>query len=311
MRSASRISNIAFVLAMFVSAGITRPVVACQLCIGFPDKSVTDFIVEADCVVLARPAKDDPFSFTPVVLLKGKPSTAPIDLLVDSVTRRRLIIDKQRRVGLVRDAETGRWRSLGILSEPYESVIRRLVLLSSGWNTKSIQAERTEFFLPLFGHADTQIRELAYLETARAPYRVIRKLGQVTPRQHYEAMLHNQQYIEWRSLAILLLAQSEDPRDKEYVVDSFRSAARHGIKTNLAALAAAAIEVQGAEAIDSIEHSYFANDERDQEQIVAVLRALALHAKEGRTDLQQRIAASYRVLRQQRPDFIDPRFPAR
>ena len=104
---------------------------ACSICIGFPEKTDADYLVEADCVVLARESAQDPFTFAPQETLKGHYDGTEIELLVDSKTRRILRTNPDRWVILVQDARRGPWRSLGIVSELYLSVARRIVLLLS------------------------------------------------------------------------------------------------------------------------------------------------------------------------------------
>jgi hypothetical protein len=279
------------------------PVRACPICIGFPRQSVTDYIINSDCVVLARFAKQDPFTYEPIEVLRGSRPQEKIDLLVDSATRRRLLANAELHVGLVRDVDSGKWRSLGVVGKAYESVIRRIVILSPAWNEQANGGERVEFFLTLFGHPDAAIRELAYLEMGRAPYSVIKKLGRVATREEFAAMLDDRQYMEWRALAILLLAQSETPEDRRYLLDAFRTAEQFKIAKHLAAWTAAAIEIQGAEAIDFIEQRYFTGGDRSEEEISSVLRALSLHGTEGCVDHRDRIVASYGVLLQSYPQF--------
>ncbi len=206
-------------------------------------------------------------------------------------------------MALVRNASDGKWRSLGVVSDRYEAVIRRIVLLSGSWRTDAARRKRVEFFLPLFGHRDSKIRELAYLEMGRAPYAVVKRLGQVASRKQFAPMLSDPKYIEWRSLAILLLAQSNEPRDKRHVIDSFQSAERFGLTINLSAWTVAAIELQGAGAIEFIEQRYLGDAGRTPKEISAVLKALSLHGTEGRVDLRDRIVTSYQVLLSTRPEF--------
>ena len=51
---------------------------------------------------------------------------------------------------------------------------------------------------------DSQIRTLAHLEVARAPYDTIRELRNVIPPQEIRSFLADFRYIEWHALYILL-----------------------------------------------------------------------------------------------------------
>jgi hypothetical protein len=276
---------------------------ACTLCLGFPEKTAADYLIEADCVVLARESENEPFSYAPLEYLKGGDQGDDIDLLVDSQTRRLLRADHRRKVVLVRKGNRGSWRSFGIATQGFEAVVRRVVLNSETWKGKQGAQRRWEFFSPLFGQEDPSIGQLAYLEMGRAPYAVIKKLGRVASREDFVPLLTDPKYLEWRSLAILLLAQSNAPRDQQHILDSFHNAHRFGLTTSLAAWAAAAIEVQGADAISVIEDQYFCGTDRSQEEVQAVARALSMHGSQEGSGLRDRIVTSYGVLLEHSSQF--------
>jgi hypothetical protein len=153
-----------------------------------------------------------------------------------------------------------------------------------------------EFFLQFWGHEDRRIFELAYLELARARYDTIKRLGRLVPREQLEPMLRSPSYGQWRPLAILMLAQTEERHDKEYITRSFRTAERFRVTKDVAAWAAASIEVEGAGAVAFIERRYFRRPDRNQEELVEIVKAMSMHGSEGRTDLRDRIVAAYTVL---------------
>ena len=283
-------------LCVALTAAVAQKILGCTICIGFPNESLVDRVAQGDCVVLATLSPNDPFAFAPVEILKGDYQGESIDLLVNSTTRRSLNTDDSLRVVLVKSVEDRAWHSLGVVSPAYEQVVRRIAIFSDHWSDSEGRQRRVQFFLPLFGHDDPQIRELAYLELGRAPYSVIKQLGRTTLCRRYQEYLTSRQYVEWRSLAILLLAQSEKTADQRFILDSFHAAERFGITSNLSAWAAAAIELQGVEAIDFIEEQYLSKADRSTEEVEAILRALSLHGSEGNPELRQRILLSYRVL---------------
>ena len=173
------------------------------------------------------------------------------------------------------------------------------------WRGPQGNAQRVEFFLPLFGHENSTIHELAYLELARAPYGTIKRLARAVPRESIEPILRNPIYIEWRPLAILLLAQSPEATDKQYILESFRSAERIGLTRNLAAWAAAAIEVQGADAVSFIQGCYFRDPDRKRDELVEIVKAMSLHGTEGRTELRDQIVSAYDVLLDAHPHMME------
>lgn len=276
---------------------------ACQLCIALPQQTEADLLLASDCVLLARPDPADPFRFAPTEALKGIYDGSKIDLLVDSTTRRYLKFHPDRSALLVRDAATGTWKSLGTIRSEYETLVRRLIAVAQAWHGPEASMKRWQYFLPYFEHQDQRIRELAYLELARAPYAMIRKLGQTVSRETYWPLLAEQRYHEWRGLAILLLGQSDKASDQQYILDSFRAAERYAVAMNLDAWAAAAIEVDREAAIRSIESNYFCNTERSEEELQAVVRALSMHGSLENPALRERIVLSYKLLLQNFPQF--------
>ncbi|HBE67816.1 MAG TPA: hypothetical protein DDW52_06675 [Planctomycetaceae bacterium] len=283
--------------------GSSARVPACTLCIGFPEKTDVDFLAESACVILARTETETPFTFSPRRTLKGKFDGSKINLLVDSMTRRRLASDHECFVLLVQSTPYGNWRSLGIVSNAFRPVVERLVVLARFWSEKGQSEQRWQFFLPLFGHDDPRIRQLAYLELGRAPYSVIRNLGRSVPRETYIDILKDPKYLKWRSLAILLLAQSESAADKALIRDSLRSAERFGLQSNLSAWAAAAIEIDGQAALQFIAEKYGRGSSKDAEEIEAIIAAISMHGRFADLEMQNTIVDLYRQILHTRPEF--------
>ena len=269
---------------------------ACTLCIGLPKETTADFLLKSHCVILARQAADNPYAYSPRETLKGRYDGTEIDLLVDSVTRRRLSVDDALCVLLTQSSERGQWRNLGIVSEEFEAVVRRILLFAPEWEANSGQQRRFEYFLSLFGSKDRSIHGLAYLEMGRAPYAVIRELGGRIERRDIAPMLDNAQYLEWRPLAILLLGLSDTQEDQQEVINAFHTSERLRLTTNLAAWATAAIEVKKGAAIDDITEQYCSDPNRTQDELEAVIKAMSLHGTEGHTHLRDEIIASYEIL---------------
>jgi len=99
--------GIILVAAVMLVAG---PAAACLACITLPEKTITDRLLEADVVALAREDPARPFSYAPVVLLRGD-TLRPIPFLVDSTTRRRLAAEPGDAVLMAHAPEDG-WTQL-------------------------------------------------------------------------------------------------------------------------------------------------------------------------------------------------------
>ena len=268
-----------------------------------PEESAADYLIESSCVVLAREDPLRPFSFVPIEVLKGEYDGSPIDLFLDSVTRLRLANKPERCVVLVKGKGDKQWRTLGLASTDFQAAVRRIVVCSSTWSGPMGKDRRVEFFLPLFGHRDPLIAELAYLEMGRAPYRALESLCSHVSSDQVQAILSRPEYAQWRSLAILLMGHRGEPKDEQIVAESLRRAERFGLTTDLAALAAAAIELNADEAMEFFEERYFRNPDRSRSELTQVLKATSLHGAEQHAVSRERIVESYRTLLAAHPEM--------
>lgn len=287
--------------AGLVIPALAPAALACQICVPFPKKSAADYLIEADAVVLAREDPDRPFHFRAIEVLRGRPGEELIDLFLDSSTRRQLAHFPSRSVVLVRRTADGKasWKRIATVDGETEAVVRTVLESASAWQEDPRQ--RVAFFADRLGHADRQLRDLAHLEVARAPYRRIRELGGMLTREEIYAFLGNVRYMEWHALHILLLAQSGHEDDRGFIRESLRKAARSGATTRLAAWATAAIELEQEAAVAFIEREYFRNPDRKPGEVKAVWQALSVHGTNGHVVLRDRIVESYRALLETHP----------
>ena len=265
---------------------------ACSVCLPFPVKSAADYLIESEIVVFAREDPDNPFSYVMVEILKGSQGFTSIDHFVDSSTRRRLKANDKHVVVFVRPSADQPWRSLGIANAEYQQIVQRILVFSTEWNGKNGSLKRSEFFLPLFGHENRTISELAYLELGRAPYSVIKKFARVISHDDLRPVLARREYLEWRSLAILLLSQNADEQDREIIESSFHGCQTFSLTTNLAAWATAYIEINGLSAVEEIDATYLSVANRTDAEVRAIIAALSVHGQES-SIVRDRIRLSY------------------
>ena len=222
----------------------------CSLCAPYPAKTLADYVIESQVVILAREDPESPFSYAAVEQLKATDvqaarSVSEIELLVDSQTRRELAADPDRVVVLAFSSTAKSWQMLGVADADCQAVVRRIVASERRWQSTDGKRERISFFAQLFGHQNPILFRLAYLELARAPYATIKRLSRSVSRDDILPMLNDRQYFKWQGLAILLLANQATAQDKQHLTDSLNSAARLAHTRNLAALAAAPLGADG------------------------------------------------------------------
>jgi len=269
---------------------------ACQICIPMPVKTLADRLLEADALVLAREDPERPFHYATVEILKGDPGDAPIDAFLPSVDRRVLAQFPERHMLLARSKPGSTWSALGIAGIDYERIVRRILEHAETWRPmEADNRQRLAEFAPLLGHPDSRLHETAYLEIARAPYAEIRGIANEVPIKTVRGMLDEPRYLEWRSLAILMLAQSERPADRERIRNTFDDKQRLGSTFNLAAWATAYLTIEGVSGLERIQRWYLTQPDRSLEELQEIVTALSVAAATD-ASLREPVVAAYRAL---------------
>ena len=276
---------------------------ACQICIPYPRKSAADFILESDALIFAREDPERPFHFAPTEILQGDPGTEPIDLFLDSSTRRLLTTypDQSILLGKQNTGDEPGWRRIGTVNEETDSLIRKILENAEAWQESP--DKRVTFFAGYLDSDEPQIRALAHLELARAPYSEIRKYGDALPRETIHAFLNNTRYMEWHALYILLLAQSTEPEDQKRIRDAMEVASRFSTGTNLSAWATALVETDRAEGITFLVRNYLGNPDRTSKELQAVCAALSVQGSGGNPALRDSIVDAYRTALSTHPEL--------
>jgi hypothetical protein len=162
--------------------------------------------------------------------------------------------------------------------------------------------QRLAELVPLLGHADSRLHEMAYLEIGRAPYTEIRRIAAELPIETVRDMLEQPRYLEWRSLAILMLAQSERPGDRERIRTTFADKQRLGSTFNLAAWATAYLAIEGASGVERIRCWYLTRPDRSREELREIVKALSLVAR-AEPPMREQVATVYRALLDEHPSL--------
>jgi hypothetical protein len=275
---------------------------ACIACLSMPQTTAADRLIEGEVVVFAREDPDKAFSFQAIEVLKGTLDSTTIDLFVDSPNRRRLEFNKHLVIVLVRDRTDRAWRTVGIADNSYQQVVRRILAVAQEWTGPTGAEKRCEFFLTLFGHENRALSELAYLELGRAPYRTIKRFGRHVSRKDLQPFLQHRDYIQWRSLAILLLSQSADAQDRASIDKNFADCCEFSLTTDLAAWATAYIELNGASAIELMEQEYFSKPGRADRVVRELVIAISIHRQDGNAQLHDQIVRSLEIANRNYPE---------
>jgi hypothetical protein len=204
---------------------------------------------------------------------------------------------------LARAKPGGDWSALGIADADYERVVRLILQHAGSWTPmETSNRQRLAELVPLLGHADSRLHEMAYLEIGRAPYTEIRRIATEVPIETVRDMLDEPRYLEWRSLAILMLAQSGRPADRARIRKTFDDKQRLGSTFNLAAWATAYLAIEGAGGVEHVRRWYLTRPDRSREELREIVKALSVIAG-AEAAMREPVAAAYRELLEVHPSL--------
>jgi hypothetical protein len=306
----SRYIVILIVFGCFAASHLHSPDVrACQICVPYPEKTLADRLLENDEIIFAREVPGSPYVFYQVEAIKGSGVTEPFRMFCDSTTRRKLNAIPDSAVVLAKEQD-GSWRLMTFADAGFSSFIRTLLSVSGDWSGRSSNQERLRFFSKLLNSEDPRIYEQAYMEVGRAPYSMIKDLAAEIPRKQIYDLLLNYRLIEWHNLYILMLGQSRESKDLEYIRDKVQSAAQFGSTRNLAAWVTAFIESHPDSGIEEIERMYFMSKNRTNEEIEQVMASMSVLGSQSISSdlrifkLRSKIVRSYAKLLENYPEMV-------
>lgn len=263
---------------------------ACQICLPFPTDSLADHILAAEHLVLARENPEQPYTLGITRVLEGG-DPPPLELFLDSSSRRWLSFDEDRSILCGWLPEKGGWQSLARHDEVLAPIVRDILSHRKQWQADP--KSRYGYFADYLGNDDPTLADLAHLEVARAPYDRLIRFASRIPRERLLEELGNVRRIEWQALYILLLAQSDHPADHRMIREKVERNARVGIILQTAAWATALIEIDGTAGIERLSELYLGETEREPEELAAIHAALRVQADKGNPGLRETVVAAY------------------
>jgi hypothetical protein len=246
--------------------------------------------MECESIVMVRESDENPYVFIPLESLKGTFDGNDIAGFVDSSSRRRLKQNPDDMAVLVRTTPEDPWTFRTYATPEIQEFLRAILEQSTQWTGSEGSDRRVAFFTDRLTHPEALIRKQAYLEVGRAPYSVIKTIAASVPRPQILEFLANWRLIEWHSLFILMLGQSELSSDHDMIRGQLERYARFGIATNLSAWTTAFIEINEGDGIGEIEALYFATGRRTPEEVEEVHRSLSVLGSEGGAVADPRVA---------------------
>ncbi len=281
-------------LATFLLASAPKSE-ACQVCVPFPGESLADRILAAEHLVLARENPDQPFTLQAIrTIRQGDPVPPPLELFLDSSTRRQLSLDEDLSILCEWSPGTGKWRRLALNSRSLAPVVEAILQNREAWEVDP--AARVDYFAGYLAHEASVLSDLARIEVYRAPYDQLIRYADRIPREVLLERLANPRLMEWHGLDILFLARTGIPEDQELIREKVENDARWPVASQRTAWAIALIEIDGMAGIERISQLYLNGPDRSPEDIAAIREAFRIHAEHGRPELRDPIANAIRPL---------------
>jgi hypothetical protein len=292
MRGAA--AALAIAVALLSAAGGAR---ACAVCIERSDTTLADRLIGAEAVVLLREDADRPFRYAPVASIKGAAGGAPPHLL-DSATRARLAAEPHGAVLALRDAAG--WALAGYATPEKLETARAILEHAETW--AAAPAARLAFFEDLLRHPDLDLRLMALDEVARAPYRLVRRMGAPLEGEAIRKALADPRLAAYAPVHILMLGLSPSETDRAMI----RAAAVRPAGAALSAWATALIEAEGEAGVALLAEAWVAPVGRDGSDLAQMVSAFEIHARDGDPALGPLLAPPLHVLAARRPDLAGP-----
>jgi hypothetical protein len=287
-------------LIALLAFGNTQIALACGVCIEKPEKTVSDRLLNADAVVIAREDDGRPYSFAPVAFLTGAAHDAPIPFLVDSSTKRRLDSNPVDGVLMLREGEA--WTRAGYANAAWQSTAAEILEHGADWQNDP--RARFAFFEAVLHGPDRFLRDVAIDELSRASYDLVRGMTQPIDGAVAQQALTDRTEIPWQSFYILMLGLSDRVEDHALVRERIALAARLGRGTHLDSWATALVEIDGTEGVTRLVDAWFQAPHRSSEALRAVIAALTDHAKYGDPTLKAAILEALAALPLRHPDVV-------
>jgi len=270
-----RSSFFAVSVLVLIFLGISTSL-ACVVCIPYPKSTLADKLVAGHVIALAREDPDKPFSLAILKILRGTTDNLSASVFLPTTPRRKLKQNPEDRIVLIKHQASSKWQWLRYVTPVQLNFFREILAREENWRGNRGKAMRFRYFTKHLNDSDRLIREQAFLEVGRAPYSWIKTAARRVPIEMVRNTLANWKLIEFHSLYILMLAQSNDSNDKAYIRRNFERAARFATVRNLSAWTTAFVETHPVESAEMIDELYFQNRNRSLKELEEVLKAISI-----------------------------------
>jgi hypothetical protein len=274
---------------------------ACPLCIGTAARSSSQDLDELPQAVLVMPEGEQ---FRVIDVIKG---TSPGPMLTEVVVPDPGPADKA--LLLVRDDGWPMWVSLGTVSARHAAALRELAAQHPPEADTTAWQRRLDIAIPNLESRDALLAEIAYAESAGAPYAALRAAKQHLDARTLRGYVDDHALASRLPLYLLLLGIAGDAHDAAVIESKLATAWEARSATNVSSMLAADLELRGVSRVKWVEDRYLRDPSRTTTEIQATLLALSVHANSGGPIPRERVIEAYRVFMGEHKDmagFVAP-----
>ncbi|WP_425091525.1 hypothetical protein [Tropicimonas sp. S265A] len=255
-----------------------------------PKRTVIDWVLSAETLVLARPDPDKEFSYKVSEVLRGQTGPTRIPFLVNARARQSMARRIEDAV-LFRWTEESGWSQVAYVDSEYRAVLDTALAHREVW-AGQYPASRLAVFEALLDSSDARLRELAIRELDKAPYGLLRSIELKIPVEELLSDLWTRAGYPYQPIRVLLLGLSNDDRARAEMYDYFERVHGWDWANNIGAFAAALVELEGAVGVRFLEHDFLLDPTQPPEKVRGVITALALQRGHAAPDTVAAIDAA-------------------
>jgi hypothetical protein len=297
MRGLTPAARLLGALAVLAAAGATSAS-ACAICLSAISVTGADRLEAADRAVLAVPGE---VGLGIVAVVKGEAKGGDM-IDAPGLDEAAATLPDGEALLLVRETLGGEWTSLGATDPANGPWLRELA--SAGLAAADPAGSETLLALAALHleDPDALVAELAHDTIARRPYAAMATLADQLDPAQLRGWIDDPEAGARRATYLLLLGLAGGPDDASEIAQWIETAREVNDATDLAALLAAGLELEGPGRVDWIERAYITDRGRTLPEIEAALLALAVHGDADATVPRERVVAAYRLfIRERKP----------
>jgi hypothetical protein len=273
---------------------------ACAFDMVKPERTAIDWIVDADHLVLTRPQAGNAFLFGVEEVLAGRAEATPVDQLVDTATRNRLVLNPDDAVLFAR-IEGGPWHRVGYVDARFRDLMDVALAHRSEWRAGMTQS-RTDFIHALQASDDPIQRTVVIGELDKVPYPDLRAFDLHIPVEQLLADLWTPAGYPYQAIRALLLGLSGTPEARAEIAAFIDRVEDWEWANNLGAFAAAYIELEGVAGVEHLARGMLSDAAQPLDKVEQIVMALSVHHGLAEPALRDAIGETIQKLVVQRPE---------